>query len=67
MILLKGNEQVNQKNLEWLGIYGMKYKYLANASKEQEIAIIDIDNWKKMSEENQFIFLFNLAKKSTTQ
>jgi hypothetical protein len=42
VILLKGNDQINQKTGELLGLYSMKHKFLSRRLKGIELVIIDV-------------------------
>ena len=49
-ILLRGKEQVNSKSNEWLGLYGMKHKFLNSKLRGDNLIVIHIEKWKEMSE-----------------
>ena len=67
VILLKGKEQVNPKTNEWLGLYSMKHKFLSRRLKGIELAIIDVEKWKHMEEEDQYAYLYNLSRFKESQ
>jgi hypothetical protein len=62
VIVLKGDDQMNTKSNEWLGLYSMKQSFLSRKLKGTEVILIDIEKWKKMSEEEQYGFLYQLSR-----
>lgn len=67
VILLKGNDQVNPRTSELLGLYSMKYKFLSRRLKGIELVVIDVERWKQMEEEDQYAYLYNLSRFKDTQ
>lgn len=67
VILLKGNDQVNPRTGELLGLYSMKHKFLSRRLKGIELVIIDVERWKNMEEEDQYAFLYNLSRFKDSQ
>ena len=60
--MLKGDDQLNSKTGEWTGLYGMKYKFLERRIKGYELVLVDVQKWQKMSEQDQYAQLYNVAK-----
>jgi hypothetical protein len=60
--LLKGPEQINQRTNEYLGLYGMKFKFLAEHVKDLELHVIDVEKWKSMNEYDQLTQLYTISK-----
>jgi hypothetical protein len=58
VILIKGNQQVNTRNGEWLGLHGQKFKFLSGRSNDYELIVIEVDKWVKMSEEEKYTYLY---------
>lgn len=58
VIMLKGQEQMNTKSNEWLGLYALKHKFLARKLRGTELILIDVEKWKNMKEEDQYNFLY---------
>jgi hypothetical protein len=67
IIVLKGEEQMNTKSNEWLGLYSMKHRFLSKKLKGTEVILIDTDKWKKMKEEDQYEFLYQLSRSKDSQ
>lgn len=62
-MIIKGSQHVNPKTGDWLGLYAMKFKFLENRVKNQELVLIDTNKWQKMSEADQYAMLYSLQKK----
>ena len=62
VIILKGKDQVNPRTGEWLGLYGMKIKFLSKRLRGVELVIIDVEKWKGMTEEDQYSYLYQLSR-----
>lgn len=62
VIVLKGTDQINSKSSEWLGLYSMKHKFLTKRLRGTEVILIDVDKWKKMTENEQYSFLYQLSR-----
>ena len=45
----------------------MKHKFLSKRLKGIELVIIDVERWKKMEEEDQYAFLYNLSRYRDSQ
>jgi|LauGreDrversion4_2_1035121.scaffolds.fasta_scaffold274629_2 hypothetical protein len=55
---------MNAKSNDWLGLYSMKNKFLSKKLKGTEVSIIDVEKWKKMKEDDQYNFLYQLSRSS---
>lgn len=62
IILLKGREQINPRTGEWLGLQGMKHKHLSKKLRGVDLVVIEVDKWKKMSDEDQYAYLYTLSR-----
>ncbi len=58
LLVLKGADQVNPRTGEWLGLQGFKHKVLSRRLKGYDLVIIEIEQWKQMSEQDQYAFLY---------
>lgn len=64
LIVLKGADQVNPRTNEWLGLQGFKHKFLSRRLKGYDLVVIEVEQWKQMSEQDQYSFLYQLARSS---
>jgi hypothetical protein len=62
VVILKGPEQINPRTNEWLGLQGMKHKYLTQRLKGYELITIEVDQWKQISEGDKLEFLYSLSR-----
>ena len=62
VIVLKGKDQINSKSNEWLGLYGMKHRFLSKKLRGIELVMVDVEKWKAMKEEEQYNFLYQLSR-----
>jgi hypothetical protein len=66
VILIKGKDQLNTKTSEWLGLHGMKHKYLSRRLRGLELVVIDADKWSNMQESEQYEYLYDLSRSPST-
>lgn len=68
VILLKGKDQINPRTNEWLGLQGMKHKFLAKRLKGVELVVIEVEKWRQnMSTEEQYQYLYELSRFQDSQ
>ena len=53
---------MNPRTTEWLGLHGMKHKYLAHRLKGYELITLDVEQWKQFGETEKLEFLYELSR-----
>jgi len=60
--MLKNQQMTNPRTGDWLGLFGVKRKFLQSKARERELAVVDVDKYKAKTPEEQLAFLYNLTR-----